>query len=76
LPPQEFVLTSTIQELTNIKLTLEPTASLDVHVFLPDDAGGPGARGAARRCTVSQNERYQREQHSRWPAPLASIPVW
>jgi len=62
LPPQEFVLSSTIQELTNVKLTLEPTASLDVHVFLPNDAGGPGAAAPLADVTVGQGIRYSREQ--------------
>jgi len=69
-PPMEFVLTSTIQELRNIKLALEPTASLDVHVFLPDDAGGPGAAAPLVDVTLSQSERCQREQHLRGPLRL------
>jgi hypothetical protein len=62
LPAAEFVLSSTIQELTNVKLTLEPTASLDVHVFLPNDAGGPGAAAPLVDVTVGQGSRYSREQ--------------
>jgi hypothetical protein len=60
--PLDFVLTSTIQELTNIKLTLEPTASLDVHVFLPNDTGGAGAAAPLVDVTVQQDDRYNREQ--------------
>ncbi|MEA2329862.1 MAG: hypothetical protein QOE68_4821, partial [Thermoanaerobaculia bacterium] len=61
-PPLELVLTSTIQELTNIKLTLEPTASLDVHVFLPNDTGGAGVAAPLVAVTVQQDDRYSREQ--------------
>jgi hypothetical protein len=58
----QFVLTSTIQELTGIKLTLEPTASLNVQVFLPDDAGGPGAAAPLVDVAVTQAPGYSREQ--------------
>jgi hypothetical protein len=51
-PPLERVLTSTIQELTNVKLTLEPAASLDVHVFLPNDASSSRAAGIIRQEDV------------------------
>jgi hypothetical protein len=60
--PLELVLTTTIQELTNIKLTLEPTASLDVHVFLPNDTGGAGVAAPLVDVTVMQDDRYSREQ--------------
>jgi len=61
-PSQEFILTPTIQELTGIKLILEPTASLNVQVFLPNDTGGPGAAAPLVDVSVSQKTRYSREQ--------------
>jgi hypothetical protein len=60
-PPLHFTLTSTIQELTGIKLTLEPTASLTVQVYLPNDAGGPGVAAPLVDAVVRQSH-YQREQ--------------
>jgi hypothetical protein len=61
VPPLQLTLTSTIQELTGIKLILEPTATLNVQVYLPNDAGGPGVAAPLVDATVRQN-RYQREQ--------------
>ncbi|MGH7488916.1 MAG: carboxypeptidase regulatory-like domain-containing protein, partial [bacterium] len=58
----DFILTSTIQELDGIKLTLEPTASLSVQVFLPNDAGGPGAPAPLVDVIVAQDSGYHREQ--------------
>jgi len=44
------------------QLRLEPTSSLDVHVFLPNDVGGPGA--VAQLVDVTgQGIRYSRQQH-------------
>jgi hypothetical protein len=45
-----------------VKLTLEPTASLDVHVFLPNDAGAAGAAAPLVDVDVAQGNRYHREQ--------------
>lgn len=58
----QFVLTSTIEELTGIKLTLEPTASLNVQVFLPNDAGAPGSAAPLVDVAVTQAPSYSREQ--------------
>jgi hypothetical protein len=78
LPPQQFTLTSTIQELTGIKLVLEPTATLNVQVYLPNDAGGPGVAAPLVDAIVRQN-RYQREQQGSgsglvFPKLLAKAP--
>ncbi|MEA2163765.1 MAG: large repetitive protein [Thermoanaerobaculia bacterium] len=62
IPPLDLTLTSTIQELTGIRLTLEPTATLNVQVYLPNDSGGAGAAAPLVDAVVRQSSGYSREQ--------------
>ena len=62
VPPLDLTLTSTIQELTGIRLTLEPTATLNVQVYLPNDSGGAGAPAPLVDAVVKQSSGYSREQ--------------
>jgi hypothetical protein len=71
----DLILTSTVQELPDVKLTLEPTGSLDVHVFLPNDTGGQGVYLRFNKAHRSERLCQRRQRIGDAPASMRSPSV-